>query len=695
MGTFRNDPPPFIGGKQPLEGRKMSPSLMGAAVDNPPLLKASLLLAVVLAAWVPPDPPPFMGDSQPLQARTLPPQITAVPVDNPPFVHRGRTAVIAQQAAAICQPDPWTYTFLGQQGRLQPYGPPHLPPSLIIVPEPPHAHPGRQAVQSQQAAIQAQPSDWPYVYLAERGRPQPYGPGSLPPSILGQSVDNPPLTQRWQSYVPTPPDLLPILAGKLSPAIPGQSVDNPPSWRAQPLPTLIPDPPPTQANKLSPGIPGQSVDTVLRQPSALPNVLAAWQSPDPPPTLTVKLVQPFVASASVPKVDDALTVIIQTWQQPDPFPTLTRKLSPSITAVSVDNPSGVASPRIVTLDPILLPQAPNKIAAVIASQVAAQTPYVRQIASIVASWQQPAPPPQQLRPLSPGIPGQSADSPPLRKPQSQSWAFTGDLSFITGPQGAPASVDNPPFGAFYSTLNIIPIWWIPPDPIPTLSNKLPSQLTAVAVNEPPFNSRQLIHWPLWQVLDPPPTLGTKLVQPGAVVVVNDPPFSSRRVPHWPNWTPPDPLPSLAGKLNPSITAVAVNNPSGVMVPCVVVVPQPLLPQQSMKVAAVLAVAPVDNPPFSSRREINWAVYQPPDPLPILSYKLSPSIIAVPVNNPPFTHSGRLQRDTILAAWQPPPPDYVSIKMVVKIVQEGPLPPPATQIEFFPFIANVGTMMRRG
>ena len=613
MGIFRNDPSPFIGGRQPLEGRKMNPSLFVAAVDAPPLRKASLLLSVVLAAWVPPDPPPFMGGQQPLDARTLPPQITAVPVDNPPFVHRGRTAAIVQQTAALCQPDPWTFTFLGRQGRLQPYAPAKLPPSLIIVPEPPHTHPGRQPVQSQQAAIAAQPPDWTYAFLGQQGRLQPYGPPHLPPSLI---------------IVPEPPHAHPQRQPQniQQAAIAAQ----PPDWPY----TFMGGNAPYDQRNLNPKFEGIDNPPFSGADEAENNnvtILAAWRFPDPPPTLTVKRIQPFVASASIPNTGSALTVIIQSWQQPDPLPTLARKLPPSVTAVAVNDPSGAAIPRIVLADPPPLPQQNKKIAALLAT-VSAQTPYARPIANIIASWQPPDPPSQQLRQLAPGIPGQSVDPPPLRKPQSQAWAFTGDISFITGPQGAPASVDNPPFGAFCSTLNIVPIWWRPPDPLPTLSNKLPPQITAVRVDNPPFSIRLPIHWPLWQTIDPLPSLGAKLVQSGAAVVVS--------------------------------------NPSGSMVLRIVVVPPPPLPQQSMKIAAILAVAATNDPPFTHRERFQaqlqgsvaqsqpdgW-VYsfqggrQPYEPL-----RLNAGLLGVRVDNPPFTHRGRaVVAATITTMAQPPDP----------------------------------------
>src|SRR6266550_8179847 len=171
MGIFRSDPQPFIGGRQPLEGRKMNPSLFVAAGDNPPLnYKALVLVATILGAWVPPDPAPFMGGRQPLQARTLPPQITAVPVNNPPFSGADEAENNLNTILASWRAPEWPYVFEGRQGRLQPYAPAKLPPSLIIVPEPPHTHPGRQPVQSQQAAIAAQPPDWTYAFLGQQGR---------------------------------------------------------------------------------------------------------------------------------------------------------------------------------------------------------------------------------------------------------------------------------------------------------------------------------------------------------------------------------------------------------------------------------------------------------------------------------------------------------------------------------------------
>lgn len=186
-----------------------------------------------------------------------------------------------------------------------------------------------------------------------------------------------------------------------------------------------------------------------------------------------------------------------------------------------------------------------------------------------------------------------------------------------------------------------------------LSPGIPGQ----SVDDPPFSSRHVLDWLAYQPPDSLSTLTKKSTPPS----VDNPPFSSRRLPDWSTFQPPDPLPTLTVKFTPSS---------------------------------------VDNPPFTHRGRaaftasivsVSWV---PPDPLPTLSGKLSPSVLTVRVDNPPFSSRNPWLISVVLQ-WQPPDPLPWVPFFKNASWNPTPTPPPAsTDVEFFPFIANVGTLMRR-
>lgn len=116
-GIYRHPPAPHIGGRQPLEPRKLPPSITAVPEDNPPFGLRNPLWPILLAwqpgaprPWIPnylvqgveaaaADNPPFgipnpiwqilqswIPDApQPQVGAHVPASVSAVPEDNPPF----------------------------------------------------------------------------------------------------------------------------------------------------------------------------------------------------------------------------------------------------------------------------------------------------------------------------------------------------------------------------------------------------------------------------------------------------------------------------------------------------------------------------------------------------------------------------------------------------------------------------------
>jgi hypothetical protein len=343
------------------------------------------------------------------------------------------------------------------------------------------------------------------------------------------------------------------------------------------------------------------------------------------------------------------------------MPQLPGKLNPALLdnppAAFVGKPTGLPQAVQLAWQPgAPLPQLNTKLVLPYTADTILKAPRVPQ--SVAAAWQPPDPSPQQKGTFNPAI-------------------------------LPAAAVDNPPYNG---TLKIVVL---PADPLPQVNAKLPQ--TFVPADNPPAGYRRPPIW-TWDGGWTPVTAAA-----GAPDSVDNPPFSSRRLPHWPQWVFPDPLPTLSGKLNPTVLAVPVNEPSSFNVPKLVIQPPGPLPTLPPKVAAILATpaqvdnpppyvrhaeilaawippdpwptqprpfviqgVPVDNPPFSARRVPDWLHWQPLPPLPTLAGKLPPSILAVPVDNPPFQHIGRWpQFPSLVLSWQPPDPPPV---------QRGPLNP---------------------
>ena len=88
MAIYRLPPSPFLGGRQPLEPRKLTPSELDVAVNDPPFGQRTWL-AGLLRAWQP-------GPPQPQAPWKLSPSIIAVAEDDPPFGQRLWASAVLQ-----------------------------------------------------------------------------------------------------------------------------------------------------------------------------------------------------------------------------------------------------------------------------------------------------------------------------------------------------------------------------------------------------------------------------------------------------------------------------------------------------------------------------------------------------------------------------------------------------------------------
>lgn len=495
----------------------------------------------------------------------------------------------------------------------QPSAPNKLPPSTLIVPEPPHASPMRQPAIAQQAAIQAQPDPWQYNSVGSGfSELQPYGKGQLPPSLL--IVPNPPFVlygsdawlnttiQAWQPPDPQPftGDWQPLAPRKLSPGIPGQSVDSPPPANEGRYPNATPDviarswqppdPPPTLPRNLAPGVPGQSVDN--------PPLLASRQMPlalDVPwPQPQVKLVPSAPpVTASQPYAPLWMSSVLSAWQAGDAPPTIPRLLNASFLAVPVDNPPfgmlevypDQSRDGIYYRQPFLrqVRRTGTDIGVPFVPPVTSTfVPYTTFWMGAVTAWSiQPDPPPTLPRNLNPQLLAVPVDNPPFGLLVTVVEPWIGQDPLPTVPRfGIPLGVqaNNPPFSYFARTaqLQAIITLWQPPDPPPVQRGPLNPSILTVAVNNPPF------------------TYSARTAQQNAILAA---------------WQPPDPQPTQRGPLNPTVLAVAVNNP-----------------------------------PFSGRSELPniIAQWQPPPPQPWVNYLISGSNLppGPPLSTGIFTVSGR-------------------------------------------------------
>lgn len=282
---------------------------------------------------------------------------------------------------------------------------------------------------------------------------QPYAPNKLPPAITAVPVNSPTPNEDQLG------NLIAILSAWNPP--PG-SVHNFIHRAKQPY----------DYAKLSPGIPGVSVD------NPTPNEDAA------------------VNFNVVRSIWDAATFnnnpILPTMQMGKP-------------GWSVDNPPRFRQPIIYSDTPPNLPQTLVLQPQGFTAAVTVQGPYTNQwLVTVLGSWQ-PSDPLPTLSIRSAGMPGWSVDNPPTFVRQQFPYVAapqTLPQTLVLQPQSfTPAVFQNPYTNQWLSTVLVS---WQPFIPIPTLNNKLPPQITAVPVNNPPFSSRTQLPNILAQWQPPPP-----------------------------------------------------------------------------------------------------------------------------------------------------------------------------------------------
>lgn len=380
-----------------------------------------------------------------------------------------------------------------------------------------------------------------------------------------------------------------------------------------------------------------------------------------------------------------------------------KALTPSITAVSVNNPPFANEGRGLlqqwpAADPWFYsylggglgrqPYGPETTLypTAVVTAYPLGTPNDLQYPSIIGSWQFPDPAPTIPRKLSPGIPGQSVDNPPPtfegRYPNATPnvivtlWQPPDPLPTLPGKlsPGIPGqSVDFPPFISEWldQAQGQIVYSWLPPDPQPQQQGKLSPGVPGQSVDNPPGLIRQL---PPVQLEAPYPQITVKQVQPFVAASVQQVFTSVWLNPILASWQPSDLQPTLPRNLPPQLTSVQVDNPPFGLLVTVVdpwIFTDPL-PQVGPK---IIVGARTDNPPFSyvGRSGVTAELvqsWQPPDPPPVQRGPLNPSITAVPVNNPPFTNEARTATYwTVMGTWEiplPPMPQQTQPSYIVTI-----------------------------
>lgn len=371
-------------------------------------------------------------------------------------------------------------------GASQPLTPRDLPPQITAVPvnDPPFATGLRWSTEWLQL-----------LQLWDPGPAAPTQARKLSPGIPGQSVDRPPVTTETLPYLLLrqwdPPDPPPRQKGPLSPGIPGQSINNPPLvyrvlqneiarlWDAPP-------PEPVQNGNLSPGIPGQSIDNP--PPSRKP--LLRWDLPDwPIQQRAFYPIQIIITGDNPPfgMPQPWLFSTLRQWEPIPPTPIQYARIYQEFVATGDNPPFGIPPEWLWTVR-YAWQEAPTifqaqKLSPGIPGQSVDQPPLIYRItqSEVIRLWDAPAPDPVQKGKLSAGIPGQSVDQPPLRTTlnfitQVKAWepSVIAPQRQIYLPQPfIVVSADNPPFGMppdwLYSVLTGA---WQPGQPLPKTLQKI-------------------------------------------------------------------------------------------------------------------------------------------------------------------------------------------------------------------------------
>lgn len=568
---FYQPPPPFVGGRQPLEPRKLPPSIEAVPVNTPPFShRGRTPQYQSLAAWAAqPDPYQFgqLGASQPFAPRRLNPSIIAVPVNPPPISYPERTPQLNAEKINFL-PDPTLFYFHG--GR-QPFEPAKLNPSITAVPvnPPPTSHPERTA-QLNAERVNFLPD--PTLFFFDGGR-QPFEPAKLNPSITG-TISNPPpfthpgrLPQRvidlW--FIP---DIWswtfmgwgqPLDSRNISPAIEAVPVNEPPytyggrtaaekaiilaQWVYDPSWTFFGSPQPFDGRNLPPAIVAASTPPPYSHRGRSPEQNAAisvWFIPDVwswtylgwGQPLDNRAVSPAIEASSVAppytspgRLLGGLVPSWIAWVPPDPLPTLSAKLAPSILTVPVNDPPYSHRGRTAEF----------QVGAAIASQPYVPNPYV-QDSGLVA--------PQQVQPFTGVAPTVPKSPPPIM------FSYP-DGPIIVSPKLAPAllavRVDAP-----IPRYPLSPGLWVLPEPTyQTTRTMIPQQQVIVS---PPAQR------PIEMSSFSPAPLSTQAR--ALLAAFGSSPFTAPRLPNpfpWP-WGIPEPLVVVQRPLSPAFEAVRVDPP---------------------------------------------------------------------------------------------------------------------------------------
>ena len=226
-------------------------------------------------------------------------------------------------------------------------------------------------------------------------------------------------------------------------------------------------------------------------------------------------------------------------------------------------------------------------------------------------------------------------------------------------------VNDPPSRSNATLLVAILIAWQPVS-IPPQPQRFTPQVAAEVRVPYQAHPEILIGWmyPEYSL----PQLPRKL--PVYVTAIDNPPFTSRTtLPALIAWTPPPPQPWFGYKLNPALEAVEVNDPpftSRTNLPSIISSWIPPQPQPQLNIKLVTG--------FAAEEKIPYKQYQPPYytdySIPQLPRKLPVDVIAVPENDPPF--SSRNNLNTILTWWIPSPqPVQPLVKLVTAAEEKVP------------------------
>ena len=674
MGTFRQPPQPFQGGRQPLEGRRLTPEGVTASADSPASFQ-----------WVSVVIPKEESVAYRPQRRFVP--IVAAVEETFPFAGAGKL-----QSAYLSIVGSWQQPWVIPQVRAK------LTQQRITLPD----NPG---------------SFEPFLATLELEESPAYRPHTLK-RLLAQEeaaqVDNPPMGLRpwldsilrqWEIDWPSQ---------TVRHVVHGEQVDNPPLGLKPWLDTILRqwriDWPAQNVRHLIQELVSQVDDPPFSGRDLRSTILQAWQ-PAPPQPQTGRL---FVQEETPAQVDEPpyglkpwLNTVFDTWKttwdaQQRP------KFIPEFVAEVVDNPTSFQWYSVVLSlgeSPAYRPVRPRLIQEETPAQVD-EPPYGlrRWMTTVRQSWE-PAPPQPQARlpkivfPLE-EPPGFGWTAVEVKWPESN--AFWMQRRFVVQPFVEPP-VNDPPFG-LKPWLNTVLDSWL----VTWRAQSRPPQVQPFVepeVNDPPFGLRPWLPTTLkaWEVTwesqvrpplvpipeqadEPPyglkPWLNSILkswevtwvaqarppqVQPFVEPPVDEPPYGLRR---WVTvvrqaWEPPPPQPQI----RPPKQISPLDEPPGFGWSAVEVEwPKSNAFWMTRRfVVQPFIEPPVNDPPFGLRPWLNtilksWEVIwtsqaRPPQVQPF---------IEPPVNDPPFGIRPWLL--AVRSAWEPGPPD--PWKLPDRVVQEG-------------------------